>query len=52
VLLIAAACRNGRFLFDFVISTGYPYDAPKVKCKTKVRAAAGLVLHPNRQLQG
>lgn len=31
--------RNGKFLFDFQISTGYPYDAPKVKCKTKVRAA-------------
>lgn len=29
--------RNGKFLFDFQISTGYPYDAPKVKCKTKVR---------------
>lgn len=28
--------RNGKFLFDFQISTGYPYDAPKVKCKTKV----------------
>jgi ubiquitin-protein ligase len=31
--------RSGKFLFDFQISTGYPYDAPKVKCKTKVRAA-------------
>jgi hypothetical protein len=29
--------RGGKFLFDFVISPGYPYDAPKVKCKTKVR---------------
>jgi hypothetical protein len=28
--------RSGKFLFDFQISTGYPYDAPKVKCKTKV----------------
>ncbi|WIA12475.1 hypothetical protein OEZ86_003435 [Tetradesmus obliquus] len=37
--------RNGRFLFDFVISTGYPYDAPKVKCKTKV-------YHPNIDLEG
>lgn len=36
VCLLLATCRNGRFLFDFVISTGYPYDAPKVKCKTKV----------------
>lgn len=31
--------RNGKFLFDFQISTGYPYDAPKVKCKTKVTSA-------------
>ena len=31
--------RNGKFLFDFQISTGYPYDAPKVKCKTKVKQA-------------
>ena len=23
-------------MFDFVISTSYPHDAPKVKCKTKV----------------
>lgn len=37
--------RGGRFLFDFVISTGYPYDAPKVKCKTKV-------YHPNLDLDG
>lgn len=37
--------RNGKFLFDFQISTGYPYDAPKVKCKTKV-------YHPNIDLEG
>lgn len=40
--------RTGKFLFDFVISTGYPYDAPKVKCKTKVcarrRGGGGSVL--------
>ncbi|GBF89907.1 NEDD8-conjugating enzyme Ubc12 [Raphidocelis subcapitata] len=37
--------RGGKFLFDFVISPGYPYDAPKVKCKTKV-------YHPNIDLDG
>ena len=30
-------CRGGEFLFDFNISTGYPHDAPKVKCLTRVR---------------
>lgn len=29
--------RSGKFLFDFSIPTGYPHDAPKVLCKTKVR---------------
>lgn len=33
----ATSPRGGKFLFDFVISPNYPYDAPKVKCKTKVR---------------
>ena len=28
--------RGGAFVFDFNISTGYPHDAPKVKCMTKV----------------
>eukprot|EP00878_Enallax_costatus_P003641 GHUV01003855.1.p1 GENE.GHUV01003855.1~~GHUV01003855.1.p1 ORF type:complete len:183 (+),score=30.03 GHUV01003855.1:237-785(+) len=37
--------RSGKFVFDFVVSTGYPYDAPKVKCKTKV-------YHPNIDLEG
>eukprot|EP00891_Asterochloris_glomerata_P005004 jgi/Astpho2/5004/Aster-x1271 len=35
----------GNFVFDFVISTSYPHDAPKVKCKTKV-------YHPNIDLEG
>lgn len=33
--------RGGRFVFDFNILPGYPYDAPKVKCKTKVGQAGG-----------
>lgn len=37
--------RGGKFLFDFTIPTGYPYDAPKVLCKTKV-------YHPNIDLEG
>lgn len=37
--------RGGRFLFDFQIAAGYPHDAPKVKCKTKV-------YHPNIDLDG
>eukprot|EP00775_Hariotina_reticulata_P009112 gene9112-9281_t len=37
--------RGGKFIFDFVVLTGYPYDAPKVKCKTKV-------YHPNIDLEG
>jgi hypothetical protein len=40
--------RNGKFLFDFQISTGYPYDAPKVKCKTKVRAETPASLQHGR----
>ena len=28
--------RGGAFVFSFNISTSYPHDAPKVKCKTKV----------------
>jgi len=37
--------RGGKFLFDFQLSAGYPHDAPKVKCKTKV-------YHPNIDLDG
>lgn len=38
-------CRAGTFLFDFTIATSYPHDAPKVKCKTKVRSRlAGVVV--------
>lgn len=37
--------RGGRFLFEFNIAAGYPHEAPKVKCKTKV-------YHPNIDLDG
>ncbi|CAD7698661.1 unnamed protein product, partial [Ostreobium quekettii] len=37
--------RGGQFLFSFNISHNYPYEAPKVKCKTKV-------FHPNIDLEG
>jgi ubiquitin-conjugating enzyme E2 M len=37
--------RNGRFVFDFKIGQGYPHEAPKVKCETKV-------YHPNIDLEG
>ncbi|CAK0786465.1 putative NEDD8-conjugating enzyme Ubc12-like [Coccomyxa viridis] len=37
--------RGGCFTFSFNISTAYPHDAPKVKCKTKV-------FHPNIDLDG
>mmetsp|Transcript_12771 Transcript_12771/g.27658 ORF Transcript_12771/g.27658 Transcript_12771/m.27658 type:complete len:186 (+) Transcript_12771:125-682(+) len=37
--------KGGKFLFDFAIPTGYPHDAPKVLCKTKV-------YHPNIDLEG
>lgn len=37
--------RGGEFLFDFNISTGYPHDAPKVKCLTRV-------YHPNIDTEG
>jgi ubiquitin-conjugating enzyme E2 M len=37
--------KAGKFVFDFTISPGYPHDAPKVKCKTKV-------YHPNIDLEG
>ena len=34
---VRSCCRGGCFTFSFNISTAYPHDAPKVKCKTKVR---------------
>ncbi|XP_071954899.1 NEDD8-conjugating enzyme Ubc12-like [Antedon mediterranea] len=37
--------RNGRFVFIFKVGPGYPHDAPKVKCETKV-------YHPNIDLEG
>ncbi|GJU96662.1 NEDD8-conjugating enzyme Ubc12-like protein [Tanacetum coccineum] len=36
---------NGTFTFTFQISSIYPHEAPKVKCKTKV-------YHPNIDLDG
>ena len=36
-LKVRRCCRGGCFTFSFNISTAYPHDAPKVKCKTKVR---------------
>ncbi|MFS7911583.1 putative ubiquitin-conjugating enzyme E2, ubiquitin-conjugating enzyme/RWD [Helianthus anomalus] len=39
------ASRGGMFTFTFQISSVYPHDAPKVKCKAKV-------YHPNIDLEG
>ncbi|KAL3351581.1 hypothetical protein AABB24_019917 [Solanum stoloniferum] len=36
---------GGTFVFSFSISSIYPHEAPKVKCKTKV-------YHPNIDLEG
>uniref|UniRef100_A0A1D1Z313 NEDD8-conjugating enzyme Ubc12 n=1 Tax=Anthurium amnicola TaxID=1678845 RepID=A0A1D1Z313_9ARAE len=36
---------GGTFVFTFVVSPSYPYEPPKVKCKTKV-------YHPNIDLEG
>ncbi len=41
--------RTGKFLFDFTISPGFPHDAPKVKCKTKVWLCEGR-LFPEQQM--
>jgi ubiquitin-protein ligase len=35
--------RGGKFNFEFSIPTGYPHDAPKVLCATKVRVTAGTL---------
>ena len=37
--------EKGSYVFNFEIGAGYPHDAPKVKCLTKV-------YHPNIDLQG
>lgn len=31
--------KGGSFTFSFVVAPTYPHEAPKVKCKTKARAA-------------
>ncbi|MFS8010658.1 putative ubiquitin-conjugating enzyme E2, ubiquitin-conjugating enzyme/RWD [Helianthus anomalus] len=36
---------GGKFVFTFNVSSVYPHEAPKVKCKTKV-------YHPNIDLEG
>ena len=51
-LIVAVhACRGGAFIFDFNISTGYPHDAPKVKCLTKVMPLAAAVLQTSPAVQ-
>ena len=37
--------RGGRFVFSVVVAGGYPHEAPKVKCRTKV-------FHPNIDTDG
>eukprot|EP00198_Chlamydomonas_reinhardtii_P011978 XP_001701315.1 predicted protein [Chlamydomonas reinhardtii] len=37
--------RGGKFNFEFTVPPGYPHDAPKVLCATKV-------YHPNIDLEG
>lgn len=36
-------CRGGCFTFSFNVSPGYPHEPPKVKCRTKVRAAQPFI---------
>lgn len=33
--------RGGKFNFEFTVPPGYPHDAPKVLCATKVSRTAG-----------
>jgi hypothetical protein len=37
LLDVSALLRGGKFVFDFSIAAGYPHEAPKVLCLTKVR---------------
>ena len=39
--------RGGAFVFTFDISTAYPHDAPKVKCRTKVPYSLGPARTPS-----
>lgn len=34
--VLMGVLRSGRFVFSFKIPQGYPHEAPKVKCLTKV----------------
>eukprot|EP01018_Ginkgo_biloba_P014469 Gb_35821 [translate_table: standard] len=40
-----AVCKGGTFVFTISVSSLYPYNPPKVKCKTKV-------YHLNIDLEG
>lgn len=42
--------RGGAFTFSFNISTSYPHDAPKVKCRTKARRMHGACAHGSLHL--
>ncbi|PRD36870.1 UNVERIFIED_CONTAM: Ubc12 [Trichonephila clavipes] len=37
--------KDGKFIFDFKVSSNYPYEPPKVKCETEI-------YHPNIDLEG
>lgn len=44
---LVPARRGGAFTFSFNISTSYPHDAPKVKCRTKARCTPCACAHGN-----
>lgn len=45
ILPVDGYYKTGRFVFSFTTPHNYPYDPPKVKCKTKI-------YHPNIDLEG